>query len=70
MNNMKRQKDMTREDEPPDWKVPNMLLRKSGGQLLTAAEKMKCLGQRRYGAQLWICLVMKIEPDSVKNNIS
>ena len=51
---------------PPGWKVPNMLLRKSGGQLLIAAERMKWLGQRRHDAQLWMCLVMKIKPDSVK----
>ena len=51
---------------PLGWKVPNMLLRKSGGQLLIAAERMKWLGQRRHDAQLWMCLVIKIKPDSVK----
>ena len=31
MNNMKRQKDMTPEDDPPGRKVSNMLLGKSRG---------------------------------------
>ena len=34
INSMKRQKDMTLEDElPPGWKVSNILLGKSRGQL-------------------------------------
>ena len=41
MNSMKRQTEMTLEDEPPGQKVPNMLLGKSRGQLLTAPERMK-----------------------------
>ena len=44
MNSMKRQKGMTLEDEPPGWKVPNMLLVKSGEKLLIAPERMKQLG--------------------------
>ena len=43
MNSMKRQTEMTLEDEPPGQKVPNMLLGKSRGQLLTALEEMKWL---------------------------
>ena len=42
MNSMKRQKDMTPEDEPPPgWKVSNMLLGKSREQLLISPERMK-----------------------------
>ena len=33
---MKRQENMTPEDESPGWKVSNMLLEKSRGQLLPA----------------------------------
>ena len=39
---------------PPGWKVSNMLLRKSGRQLLIAAERMKLLGQSG-NTQLWMC---------------
>ena len=41
---MKRQKDLTLEDEPPGQKVFSMLLGKSRGQLLIAPERMKQLG--------------------------
>ena len=60
---------MTLKDEPlPGSKVSNMLLRKNRGQLLIAPEKMKWLGQSRNNARLWMCLVLKVKPDSVKNN--
>ena len=38
-----------------------MLLGKSGGQLLTAPERMKQLGQSEDDAQLRMCLVMKVK---------
>ena len=31
---------------------------------------MKWLGQSRNDAQLWMCLVVKIKSDDVKNNIA
>ena len=46
---------------PLGWKVSNMLLRKSRGQLLIISERMKQLGQRRNDPQLWICLVVKVK---------
>ena len=46
MNSMKKQKDIIPEDHPTGQEVANMLLRKSGGQLLIAPERMKQLGQR------------------------
>ena len=58
---------MTMEDETPGQKESNMLIGKSGGQLLIAPERMKQLGQRRNDAQLWICLVVKVKSDAVKN---
>ena len=51
-------------------KVSNMLLRKSGGKLLTAPERMKTLGQSRNDTQLWMCLVVKVKSSAVKNNIT
>ena len=67
MNNMKMKKDMTLEDETPGQKVSNMLLGKSREQLLIAPERMKRLGQSGNNAQLWMCLLVKIKSDAVKN---
>ena len=54
----------------PGWKVLNMLLKKNRGQLLITPERMKCLGQSRNDAQLWMCLVMKVKSDAVKISIA
>ena len=70
MNSMKRQKGMKLKDEPPECKVSNMLLEKSRGQLLIAPERMKQLGQSRNNSQLWMCLVVKVKSDAMKNNIA
>ena len=43
-----------------------MLLEKSGE---IAPEEMKRLSQSRNNAQLWICLVVKVKPDAINNNI-
>ena len=55
---------------PPGPKVSNMLLGKSRGQLLIAPERMKQLGQSGTDAQLWMCLVVKVKPNAVKNSIA
>ena len=54
----------------PGQKMSNMLLGKSGGQLLVAPERMKWLGQSRNNAQLWMYLVVKVNYDAVRNNIA
>ena len=54
----------------PDQKVSNMLLEKSGGQLLIAPERMEWLGQGRNDAQWWMCLVVKVKSSAMKNNIA
>jgi len=61
---------VTPEDEPPGQKVSNVLLGKSGGQLLTASKRTKRPGQSRNDAQLWMCLLMKVKSDAVKNSIA
>ena len=66
MDSMKRQRDMTLEDEHPGQKVSNMPLEKSRGQLLIASERMKQLGQSGYAAQLWMCLVVKVKFSAVR----
>ena len=66
-NPMKRQKDMMLKDE---------LHRSIGTQYTTeksreiAPEGMKSLSQSRNNAQLWMCLVVKVKSDAVKNNIA
>ena len=70
MNCMKRQKDTTPKDDPPGGKVSNMLLGKSGGYLLIAPERVKQLVQHRNEDQLWVCLVMKVKSDALKNSIA
>ena len=70
MDSMNRQKDMTLEDELPRSKVSSMLPGKSGGQLLIAPEGMQRLGQSGNDTQLWMCLVVKVKSDAVKNNIA
>ena len=47
-----------------------MLLGKSGGQLLTAPERMKQLGQIRNDTQLRMCLLVKVKSNAVKNDIA
>ena len=67
MNSMKRQKRYDTEGGVPHV---DMLLGKSGEQLLIAPESMKQLGQSGNNAQLWMCLVVKVKSDAVKNNIA
>ena len=64
MNSIKRQKDRTLKDE---------LHRSVGAQYATgeeqeiAPEGMKRLSQSRNNTQLWMCLVVKVKSDAVKN---
>ena len=44
---MKRQKDMTPEDEPSGQKVYNILLGKNGKQLLIHQERMEVTGPKQ-----------------------
>ena len=48
-------------------RVPNMLLEIS--EEITP-ERMKRLSQSGSNTQLWMCLVVKVKPDGVKNNIA
>ena len=45
MDSIKRQKDMTQKKSPTGQTVSSVLLEKSGGQILSAPERMKWLGQ-------------------------
>ena len=61
---------MTPKDELPGWKVSNMLLGKSGGQWLTAPERVKPLGQSENNTQLWMCLMVNVMFSAANNNIA
>ena len=39
-------------------------------QLLITTERMKWLGQSENDAQLWVCLVMKVKSNAIKNRIA
>ena len=47
--------------------MSNMLLEKSGE---IAPERMKSLSQSGNNAELWVCLVVKVKSDAVKNNVA
>ena len=51
---------------PQVTKCPLCYWGKSGGQLLIAPERMKWLGQSGNNAQLWMCLVVKVKSDAIK----
>ena len=63
---MKRQKDMKLGDEPPGQYVSSVLLVKNRK---IATEGVKRLGQNRNDTQLWVCLVVKVMSDAVKNSM-
>ena len=67
---MKSKKILHWKVSPPGQKVSSMLLGKSGGQLQIAPERMKQLGQSGKNTQLWMCLVVKVKSDAIKNNIA
>ena len=55
------------EISPQGQQVFSMLL---GNSREIAPERMKRLGQSRNDVQLWMCLVVKVKSDAVKNNIA
>ena len=58
---MKRQKDMTLEDEPPMLEGVQYGTRKKWRAILIAPERMKRLGQSRNDIQPWICHMVKVK---------
>ena len=67
MNSIGRQKDMTLEDELPRSLSAQYATEKRGEM---APEGMKRLSRSENNAQLWMCLVVKVKSDAVKNNIA
>ena len=58
---------------PLDYKGSNVILGERGGQLLGTINSSTMygrLGQSRNNTQLWMCLVLKVNFNAIKNNIS
>ena len=60
----------TRRIAPQVERCPECYWGKSIEQLLIAPERMDQQSQSRNDAQLWMCLVVKVKSDAVKNNIA
>ena len=67
INSMKRQIDMKPEDERPRSEGVQYA---TGEEQRIALERMEMLWQSRNDAQLWICLVVKVKFNAVKNSIA
>ena len=72
MDSAKRQKYMKPEGEPfsPRSEGVQYATGKSRRWLIITPERMKQLGQSRNGAQLWMCLLLKVKSNAIKNNIA
>ena len=69
MSSMKRQKDATPEDEPPRWEGAQYATGEEQRAVANSSRKNEAAGPKRKGHQLWMCLVVKVKSDAVKNNI-
>ena len=65
MNSMKGKKIMTAEDELPRSEGVHYV---AGEEQKITPGRMKRLGKSRNDFQLWMCLVVKVKSDVVKNN--
>ena len=67
MNSMKRQKGRTLKDELPRSVGPQYATREEQKNSPRRNEKAE---SKRNNAQLWMCLVVKVKSDTVKNCIT
>ena len=67
MNSMKRQKDMTPEDKSLRFQYATG---KEQRAITNSSRKNEVAGQKRSDTQLWMCLVVRVKSDAVKNNIA
>ena len=62
---------MMPEDEPPMLECVQYSTGEEGRAITNSSSKSELwLCQSRDSAQLWMCLVVKVKPDAVKNNIA
>ena len=66
----KKAKYMTLKDEPPRSEGVQYATGEEWRGTTNSSERMKRLGQSENDAQLWVCLVMKVQSDAVKNRIA
>ena len=69
MNSMKKQKDITPEDEPYGSESFQYATGEEQRATTIAPKRMKSLSQSGNNAQLQICLMIKVKPNAVKKNI-
>ena len=67
VDSMKRQKDTMPEDELSSLEGVWYTTGEEQRVLTDGASKMKWLGQSRDDTQQWMCVVVKIKSDDVKN---
>ena len=67
---MKRQKDMTLEDDPTMSESAQYATGEEQRAITNSSRKKKRLGQSRNDPQLWMCIVEKGKSDAIKNNIT
>ena len=70
MNSMKRQKDMTLEDEPPRSEGIQYATGEELRAITNSSRQNEVAGLKWNDVQLWMCLVVKIKSNAVKNNIA
>ena len=66
MNSMKRQ--ITPENEPPRSEGVHHATGEEWRTVTNSSRRKEASGQSGNDAQLWMCLVMKVNSDAVKNN--
>ena len=69
MNSMKRQKDMTLEDEPPRSEGVQCTAGEEQRAITNSSRKNEWLSQSRISVQFWICLMVKVNSKAVKKKI-
>ena len=70
MNSKKSQKDMTPEDEPPRSAGIQYAAGEELRPITNNSRKKEAAGPMGKNTLLWMCLVVKVKPDGVKNNIA
>ena len=70
MNSVKRQKDMAPEDEPPRSEGVQYATGEEWRAIMYSPRKKEASEGSINDTQLWMCLVVKVKSDAVKNNIA
>ena len=63
-----RQKVITLEDDPSRLEVVQYNIQEEQREIINSSRKVEELGQRRNNTPCWMCLVVKVKPNAIKNN--